>query len=346
MANIYFRGVWKVHKVLLDTVKGPYSFLTPMVKQMQEKFNKYWAEYSLILSCAAILDPRYKLNYVQYCFTTIYGIHASDFVETILSNLRLLFDEYVKKSKSTSSSLAGSSNVSDKNPVDSSLGEHNVNNVDFGGDFDVFGVVGDAVFCAVLLLFGCCFGAVLKISFENEDDMEAIMNGRSWLFRKELIIFERLIEAIERSKIKLICSPFWLRVSSCPPECEKKDLTHAIGSTFGGILRSDIKEELYRIQILLDARKPLRRALKAKSNLVGRGSFKLGMADKKFAEQHLYTGDEDERIPPLASLIKDEVTRANEEMENMIQAKLHTKKLNEEEKTITAQQNVIIEKVI
>ncbi|MBA0845600.1 hypothetical protein Goarm_022166 [Gossypium armourianum] len=41
-ANLYFRGVWKVHKVLLDTVK--------------------------------------------------------DFVETILNNLRLLFDEYVKKS--------------------------------------------------------------------------------------------------------------------------------------------------------------------------------------------------------------------------------------------------------
>ncbi|KAB2077586.1 hypothetical protein ES319_A06G109200v1 [Gossypium barbadense] len=134
--NLYFRGVWKVHKVLLGTVKGPYSFLTPMVKQMQEKFNKYWAEYSLILSCAAILDPRYKLNYVQYCFTTIYGIHASDFVETILSNLRLLFDEYVKKSKSMFSYLAGSSNVSNKNPVDSSLDEHNVNSVDFGGDFD------------------------------------------------------------------------------------------------------------------------------------------------------------------------------------------------------------------
>ncbi|KAK5772591.1 hypothetical protein PVK06_048881 [Gossypium arboreum] len=78
--NLYFRGVWKVHKVLLDTVK--------------------------------------------------------DFVETILSNLRLLFDEYVKKSKSTSSSFAGSSNVSDKNPVDSSLDEHNVNSADFGRDFD------------------------------------------------------------------------------------------------------------------------------------------------------------------------------------------------------------------
>ncbi|KAG8480950.1 hypothetical protein CXB51_025646 [Gossypium anomalum] len=91
-ANLYFRGVWKVHKVFLIQLK--------------------------------------------YCFTTIYGIHASDFVETILSNLRLLFDEYVKKSKSTFFSLAGSSNVSDKNPVDSSLDEHNVNSADFGEDFD------------------------------------------------------------------------------------------------------------------------------------------------------------------------------------------------------------------
>ncbi|PPD91037.1 hypothetical protein GOBAR_DD12020 [Gossypium barbadense] len=79
-ANLYFRGVWKVHKVLLDTVK--------------------------------------------------------DFVETILCNLRLLFDEYVKKSKSTSSSLAGSSNVSDKNPVDSGLDGHNDSSVDFVGYFD------------------------------------------------------------------------------------------------------------------------------------------------------------------------------------------------------------------
>ncbi|MFQ6655375.1 hypothetical protein Gotur_025961, partial [Gossypium turneri] len=40
-ANLYFRRVWKVYKVLLDIVKCPHSFLTLMVKQMQEKFNKY-----------------------------------------------------------------------------------------------------------------------------------------------------------------------------------------------------------------------------------------------------------------------------------------------------------------
>ncbi|XP_052878851.1 uncharacterized protein LOC128285388 [Gossypium arboreum] len=58
------------------------------------------------------------------------------FVDIILSNLRLMFDEYVKKSKSTSSSLAKSSNVSDNNIVYSSLHQHNVNSVDFEGDFD------------------------------------------------------------------------------------------------------------------------------------------------------------------------------------------------------------------
>ncbi|MBA0863208.1 hypothetical protein Goshw_018276 [Gossypium schwendimanii] len=135
-SNFYFREVWKVHKVLLDIIKGPHSFLTLTVKQMQDKFNKYWVEYLMILSCAVILDPRYKLNYVQYCFTTIYGIHASDFVQTILRNLRLLCDWYIKKSKFMSSFLGWSSNVSDNNSVDSNLHQHNVNMADLGGDYD------------------------------------------------------------------------------------------------------------------------------------------------------------------------------------------------------------------
>ncbi|MFQ6650040.1 hypothetical protein Gotur_022162 [Gossypium turneri] len=88
-----------------------------MIKQMQKKFNKYLAKCSLVLSCAAILDPRY-------------------FWETILSNHRLLFDEYIKKSKSTYSFLVGSFNIPDNNPVGSSLHQYNVNNVDFGGDYD------------------------------------------------------------------------------------------------------------------------------------------------------------------------------------------------------------------
>ncbi|MBA0644160.1 hypothetical protein Goklo_028363 [Gossypium klotzschianum] len=53
-----------------------------------------------------------------------------------LAILKLLFDEYVKNSKSMSSSLAGSSNVSDNDPVDSSLHELNVNRANLRGDYD------------------------------------------------------------------------------------------------------------------------------------------------------------------------------------------------------------------
>ncbi|MBA0626631.1 hypothetical protein Godav_004264 [Gossypium davidsonii] len=56
--------------------------------------------------------------------------------QTILNNLKLLFDEHVKNSKSTSSSLSGSSNISDNNPIDSSLYQFNVNRVDLEEEYD------------------------------------------------------------------------------------------------------------------------------------------------------------------------------------------------------------------
>ncbi|MBA0632292.1 hypothetical protein Godav_001061 [Gossypium davidsonii] len=69
-------------------------------------------------------------------FLVLKIVFVRNFVETIISNLRLLFDMYVKKSKSMSSSLVGSSNVLDNNHVDSNLHQHNVNSADFGGDYN------------------------------------------------------------------------------------------------------------------------------------------------------------------------------------------------------------------
>ncbi|KAH1047265.1 hypothetical protein J1N35_038049 [Gossypium stocksii] len=147
---------WGIDNIIFSIALDNTSYNNVMVSCLKNRFRENRAilcdgVFFQVRCCAHILnlivkaglelandvvDPRYKLNYVQYCFTTIYGIHGLDFVETILSNLRLLFEEYVKKYKSTSSSLAGSSNVLDKNPVASSSYQHNVNNVDFGGDFD------------------------------------------------------------------------------------------------------------------------------------------------------------------------------------------------------------------
>lgn len=75
---------------------------------------------------------------------------------------------------------------------------------------------------------------LFTISFEDKEDLEQILEGRPWHFRKQLIIIERLAQPIERHKIILVHSPFWLKAGPCPSECDKKDLIHAVGSTFGG----------------------------------------------------------------------------------------------------------------
>lgn len=77
------------------------------------------------------------------------------------------------------------------------------------------------------------------------------MEGRSWFFRKQLVIFDRLLETIERCKIGLLMSPFWVKVGPCPPKCDRKDLTYAIGSTFEDVLRSEVKEDFCRIRVNL-----------------------------------------------------------------------------------------------
>ncbi|MBA0629204.1 hypothetical protein Godav_023796, partial [Gossypium davidsonii] len=76
-----------------------------------------------MVSC---LKNRFRLNRAILCDGAFFQV-------------RFLFDEYVKKSKSTSSSLAGSSNVSDNNLVDSNLHQHNVNSADFGENLNESG---------------------------------------------------------------------------------------------------------------------------------------------------------------------------------------------------------------
>ncbi|PPR87948.1 hypothetical protein GOBAR_AA32742 [Gossypium barbadense] len=140
---------------------------------------------------------------------------------------------------------------------------------------------------------------LFQIVFEDEDDLEAIMNGRPWLFKKQLIIFDRLVEAIERTRQ-------------------------------GRVLRDS--ELQYSI------------TLKAESNIVGRESLQLGMADQRFTRQCLYTEEDDEWIPSLASLTEGKETRVEEEMGNKLHAKLPTKKVNKVIK-VTNTQKGIVEKV-
>lgn len=61
--------------------------------------------------------------------------------------------------------------------------------------------------------------------------------------------------------MRLISSPFWLKAGPCPTKCDKKDLMHAIGLTFGGLTSFESTDEYCQLRVDLDIMKPLRQGL-------------------------------------------------------------------------------------
>ncbi|KAK5803591.1 hypothetical protein PVK06_031239 [Gossypium arboreum] len=75
------------------------------------------------------------------------------------------------------------------------------------------------------------------------------------------MLFDQLTKSIERSQIRLNSSPYWIKIGPCLPEIDKEDLMHAIGVTFGGVLRSTINCDFYRLRVQLNVQKPLRKGI-------------------------------------------------------------------------------------
>ncbi|KAE8814792.1 zinc finger BED domain-containing protein DAYSLEEPER-like [Hordeum vulgare] len=71
------------------------KFMAPMLFPMKEKFDKYWADYDVFLSCAAVLDPRCKLGFVSYFYGKLYALDEAEHrVDGVKKTLVNLFAEY------------------------------------------------------------------------------------------------------------------------------------------------------------------------------------------------------------------------------------------------------------
>lgn len=87
------------------------------------------------------------------------------------------------------------------------------------------------------------------------------MDGRPLLFPKQLVILDHLIEPISRKKLQLLKTPIWVMAGPCPPECDRKDIMHAIGSSFGGLLQAETNGESCKIRVMVEVHKLLRRGV-------------------------------------------------------------------------------------
>ncbi|XP_057769071.1 zinc finger BED domain-containing protein RICESLEEPER 1-like [Salvia miltiorrhiza] len=76
---------------------GEDTCMIDMVTKMKVRFDKYWSECNLLMCIAVVLDPRFKMFIIDWCFKDIYSTtEAAERRIAFLETLHLLYNEYVE----------------------------------------------------------------------------------------------------------------------------------------------------------------------------------------------------------------------------------------------------------
>ena len=68
MLNSTLASIWNIRTYLLCMKFHANSFIRDMCQLMIGKFNKYWENCSTLHMIACILDPRYKMQFIEYYY--------------------------------------------------------------------------------------------------------------------------------------------------------------------------------------------------------------------------------------------------------------------------------------
>ncbi|XP_060211894.1 zinc finger BED domain-containing protein RICESLEEPER 1-like [Lycium barbarum] len=98
-SNSFFHDIFNLQMIICKNVRSEDSILSGMAKKMELKFNKYWGTFesmNKLLFIAVILDPRYKLKYVEYLFKNSYGcLVGAEKSKKVMDTLSRLYDYYM-----------------------------------------------------------------------------------------------------------------------------------------------------------------------------------------------------------------------------------------------------------
>ncbi|GJY97713.1 zinc finger BED domain-containing protein RICESLEEPER 2-like protein [Tanacetum coccineum] len=83
-SNLYFHNVYKIQKAIQRHMLNPDPVISGMARDMKTKFDKYWEKYTMVLSFGSILDPRYKLNIVEFYLSEL-GMEGPLLIEKVKS---------------------------------------------------------------------------------------------------------------------------------------------------------------------------------------------------------------------------------------------------------------------
>ncbi|XP_059282816.1 zinc finger BED domain-containing protein RICESLEEPER 1-like [Lycium ferocissimum] len=93
-AGLYFHNLNKLRFNLMKDSVSSDEFARNLANIMLEQFDKYWKNRYLVLALATIMDPRYKVKYLEFCFLKYEGNDHSP-LPSILEAIQSLLDDYV-----------------------------------------------------------------------------------------------------------------------------------------------------------------------------------------------------------------------------------------------------------
>ncbi|KAL6221657.1 hypothetical protein ACLB2K_005053 [Fragaria x ananassa] len=94
-ASIFFPEVRRIQEELSKLITSEDPFVSNLARTMLEKINTYWKNCSLTLAIAVVMDPRYKMKYVEFTFKKIYSEEeAQTCIKMVDDRIHELFEEY------------------------------------------------------------------------------------------------------------------------------------------------------------------------------------------------------------------------------------------------------------
>ncbi|CAA7015578.1 unnamed protein product [Microthlaspi erraticum] len=90
-SNVYFHLLAELKNMLNEEMKSwDEEYVLDKEKEVLERFDKYWNDMFLVLATASVLDPRFKMKYLEFYCSKNEGSKA----ETVLDYLRSLYSSY------------------------------------------------------------------------------------------------------------------------------------------------------------------------------------------------------------------------------------------------------------
>ncbi|XP_056690406.1 zinc finger BED domain-containing protein RICESLEEPER 2-like isoform X2 [Spinacia oleracea] len=96
-SNLFLPELTMIKESLDEKSKSDDVDMRRMALIMKTKFDKYWGDLNLLISVAAVMDPRNKLKLVEFFFRSLYdNFEASEHIYIVKTALHDIYKEYME----------------------------------------------------------------------------------------------------------------------------------------------------------------------------------------------------------------------------------------------------------